>query len=76
MSVKEIRRGYTPDLYRSGNGPTMGGYTLCGDVRVVMKGKYCSSVNPVASKGLCCKSLCNGWCFEFVFKIPKFPNAR
>ena len=54
----------------------MGVSTHCKDFRVVMKEEYCSSGNPVASKGLCWKWLRSGWCSFFVFKILIFPNAR
>jgi len=75
--LKKYRSGYTPDLCRSSNGPTMGGSARSKDLRVAMKEGYCSSANPVASKGLCWKSLCSEWCSAaFVFKIPKFPDAR
>jgi hypothetical protein len=53
MNLKKYRSGYTPDLYRPGNGPTMGGSKSGKDVRVVVKEEYCSSANPVTSEGLC-----------------------
>jgi hypothetical protein len=70
-ALKKYRRGCTLDLYRSGNGSTRSR-----EVRDLMKEKYCSSANPVASKGLSSKSLCIGWCSEFLFKVPKFRNVR